>query len=231
MLEKLNRRLRRIRHKLLRWGSAMEIAERRVKHHRRQRDHFAALAKDNPGSDSALRAARKRDRAADYLHKWQKRQTWIRNKIIYLQLVGNKAARAKHKWLQEHPEEFPEAPAGHEWVIFDGKEVPKWMATINQEARDAGYWNGYVFSGRRDPAYSESLCLNMCGAPTCPGRCGGRYSNHSGPPTDRGVEYEGAEDVSDPAGLDRFCREHNKPLIGNGRVLPADTPHFSHEGN
>ena len=71
----------------------------------------------------------------------------------------------------------------------------------------------------------------MCGAPTCSGRCGGRFSNHACPPSGKGVKYEGAEDVTDPAGLDRFCREHNKPLIGNGRVLPADLNHFSHAGN
>lgn len=122
-------------------------------------------------------------------------------------------------------------PAVEGLVEFDGHQLPGWIARINQEARDSGEWKGYVISGVRSPEYSEHLCIIMCGSPTCPGRCGGRYSNHACPPTGKGVEFEGAEDVTDPAGLDAFCRKHNKPLIGNGRVLPADLNHFSHQGN
>lgn len=132
-----------------------------------------------------------------------------------------------HKLRYEHAH----PPVIEGIVSFDGEQLPAWIAQINQEARDAGDWHGTCFSGVRSPAYSEHLCFIMCGAPTCPGRCGGRYSNHACPPSGKGVKYEGAEDVTDPAGLDSFCRKHNKPLIGNGRVLPSDTPHFSHAGN
>lgn len=116
-------------------------------------------------------------------------------------------------------------------VTFDGHQLPAWIAAIDQEARDSGEWHGSVISGVRSPEYSEHLCIIMCGAPTCPGRCGGRNSNHACPPSGKGVKFEGAEDVTDPAGLQAFCKKHNKPLRGNGEVLPMDTPHFSNAGN
>jgi hypothetical protein len=155
-------------------------------------------------------------------------------------LLTHQAPRTKemvvrHKQRLHHFEELrfhhKHPPQIEGIVSFDGEQVPGWIAEINQEARDAGYWHGEVISGVRSPEYSEHLCIIMCGQPTCSGRCGGRFSNHACPPTGKGVKYEGAEDVTDPAGLDRFCREHNKPLIGNGRVLPLDLNHFSHAGN
>jgi len=116
-------------------------------------------------------------------------------------------------------------------VAFDGHEVPAWIVAILSAARHDGIWHGSVISGYRTPAYSESLCYAMCGAPSCPGRCAGRATNHSCPPTYRGVKYEGAVDVTDAPGLRSYCRLHNAPLRGDGEVLPYDTPHFSHEGN
>jgi len=116
-------------------------------------------------------------------------------------------------------------------VTYDGHQLPAWIAEINKRARASGKWKGEVISGVRSPEYSEHLCIIMCGAPTCPGRCGGRFSNHACPPSGKGVKYEGAEDVTDPEGLREYCREHNEPLRGGGEVLPADLNHFSHEGN
>jgi hypothetical protein len=116
-------------------------------------------------------------------------------------------------------------------VTYDGHQLPSWMAEINKEARASGEWKGTVISGVRSPEYSEHLCIIMCGAPTCPGRCGGRFSNHSCPPSGKGVKYEGAEDVTDPEGLRNFCRKHDKPLRGGGEVLPSDPNHFSNAGN
>jgi len=116
-------------------------------------------------------------------------------------------------------------------VTFDGHQLPAWIADINTRARASGMWKGSVISGVRSPEYSEHLCIVMCGAPTCPGRCGGRNSNHACPPSGKGVKYEGAEDVTDPAGLRAFCEAHDEPLIGGGAVLPADLNHFSHLGN
>jgi hypothetical protein len=129
------------------------------------------------------------------------------------------------RYEHEHP------PVIEGLVTFDGHQLPGWIAEIDQKARDSGDWSGSVISGVRSPEYSEHLCIIMCGAPTCPGRCGGRFSNHACPPSGKGVKYEGAEDVTDPAGLQRYCRAHNEPLHGNGEALPADLNHFSHEGN
>lgn len=212
MLAKLNHALRRVRNKVARVALGLETAERRVKHHRRQRDRFRRLAK--------TKAA---DRAAKYLHRWQKRQGWLRDKHVFLQVVLDKRQRRKRKWLKEHPEStFPD----HGLVELDGHQVAAWIAKILVAAREAGYWHGYVISGWRSRSYSRELCENMCGASSCPGRCAGEATNHVGI-----EEPEGATDVSDPAGLQRYCREHGLPLRGNGEVLPADTPHFSRAGN
>lgn len=155
--------------------------------------------------------------------------------LLTHRVEATKAQRQRHKArlphfkaLRYHHKHPPQIEG---LVTFDGHQLPAWIAEINQKARDAGYWHGSVISGVRSPEYSEHLCIIMCGSPTCPGRCGGRNSNHACPPSGKGVKYEGAEDVTDAAGLDRYCQAHNEPLIGNGRVLPADTPHFSHAGN
>lgn len=115
-------------------------------------------------------------------------------------------------------------------VTFDGKPCARWIAEILADARNAGSWKGQVVSGFRTPEYSTSLCMSMCGQPTCPGRCGGAASNHSCPPSHACSPHEGAVDVSDPAGLQAYCRAHNLPLHGNGEMLPSDTPHFSNSG-
>jgi hypothetical protein len=71
----------------------------------------------------------------------------------------------------------------------------------------------------------------MCGATSCPGTCGGRSSNHACPPDATCKEFEGAADVHDPAGFQRYCRAHGNPLRGNGEVLPSDVNHFSRTGH
>jgi len=76
---------------------------------------------------------------------------------------------------------------------YDGVPVAAWLVPYLNYARRNG-WQGRLVSGWRDPAYSESLCYRMCGAPTCAGRCAGRTSNHAG-----SVKPRGALDVSDYA--------------------------------
>jgi hypothetical protein len=61
---------------------------------------------------------------------------------------------------------------------FDGVPVSSELVPYLQWARDDG-WDGLLVSGWRSPAYSESLCYGMCGAPSCAGRCAGRSSRHS----------------------------------------------------
>lgn len=107
-------------------------------------------------------------------------------------------------------------------TTFDGRQVASWIAYWLQKSRDAG-WQGSVNSGWRDPIYSEQLCLAMCGAPSCPGRCAGRSSNHSG-----SVYPAGAVDVSDYYRFAEIQRRIGSPLIN--RLGAQDPVHFSVSG-
>lgn len=70
-------------------------------------------------------------------------------------------------------------PAGQGVTRLDGRRVAKWMKPYLEFARRNG-WQGTLNSGFRDPAHSERLCIEMCGALSCEGRYAGRNSNHSG---------------------------------------------------
>lgn len=155
-------------------------------------------------------------------------KAWWRRRRIYYRRY--RYLKRKIAWLRKNRDPEP-VPSDELLVTFDGKLVPRWMAAqALAPARASGIWRGYVFSGYRSPEYSEQLCYNMCGAPSCPGRCAGRASNHAAPPSGRGYAYEGAVDVTDSAGLQRWCRAHGNPIRGNGEALPSDTPHFSRSG-
>ena len=106
-------------------------------------------------------------------------------------------------------------------VTFDGVRCAAWIAEWLEKSRKAG-WGGRLVSGYRDPAYSESLCYAMCGAPSCPGRCAGRSSNHSG-----SVYPAGAVDVSDYYTFRDLQPKIGSPLVNH---LPADPVHFSASG-
>ena len=112
---------------------------------------------------------------------------------------------------------------GHDPTIFVGAgEVTR--AKHLDWARQNG-WKGTLNSGFRDPAYSEKLCISMCGAPSCPGRCAGRASNHAG-----SSNPAGAVDVSDYVTFGQLMRRcPYSPKIFN--ALGAQDPvHFSASG-
>jgi hypothetical protein len=110
-------------------------------------------------------------------------------------------------------------------VQFDGKSVAAWIQPYLVWARQNG-WKGTLTSGWRDPAYSEHLCLNMCGAPTCAGRCAGRTSNHAG-----SVKPAGAIDVSDYVTFGRLmARCPYTPRLQN-QLGARDPVHFSASGH
>jgi hypothetical protein len=220
MLEKLNKRIRHVKVKLVRWATGLEVAERRIRHHKRQKRKFGDLAKRTSG-ETQRKWRRRRDRANEYLRRWQKRQTWLAGKHAYLQILLNKRLRDKRRWIKNHP--APAVVSGGV-VSIDGKNVAAWIADIAVRCRATGLWNGYIISGWRDPAYSEQLCLNMCGAPSCPGLCGGRSSNHSG-----SAYPAGAIDVTDHLGFEAALRSLGESRLHNS--LPADRPHFSNSGN
>jgi hypothetical protein len=62
-------------------------------------------------------------------------------------------------------------------TTFDGVRVAKAAVPHLKYARDGG-WPGRLVSGWRSAWYSRSLCIAMCGQPTCPGRCAGVNTNH-----------------------------------------------------
>lgn len=109
-------------------------------------------------------------------------------------------------------------------VQFDGHAVAAWIEPHLTWARANG-WKGTIYSGYRTPEHSEEICRQKCGAPTCPGRCAGRTSNHSGR-----IAPAGAVDVSDYVTFGRLmARSPHRPRIRN--ALPTTDPnHFSESG-
>jgi hypothetical protein len=108
---------------------------------------------------------------------------------------------------------------------YDGKKVASWMVPYLKWARANG-WRGYLVSGWRDPVYSEGLCRAMCGAPSCPGRCAGRSSNHSG-----STKPRGAIDVSDYYRFGQLMKKcPYSPRLHNA-LGARDPVHFSASGN
>lgn len=108
---------------------------------------------------------------------------------------------------------------------FDGRPVAKAAIPLLQWARANG-WRGGLVSGWRDPKYSQQLCFNMCGRPSCPGKCAGLASNHVGSTPQRfGI------DVSDYTNFGRIiARCPLSPKIHNA-LGARDPVHFSPSGN
>lgn len=144
-------------------------------------------------------------------HRWRQRQIHLHEAIRHL--------RDKREAKRKAKEEREDAKDG--LVTFDGVVVAAWIGKWLEKSRVHG-WNGTVTSGYRDPAYSEQLCYNMCGAPSCPGLCAGKSSNHSGK-----VYPAGAIDVTDFTNFERIQFEISSPLRND---LPLDPVHFSVSG-
>ena len=100
------------------------------------------------------------------------------------------------------------------------------MDWARHTGHDGVRWQGTLASGWRSPAYSESLCQRMCGAPSCPGRCAGRSSRHS-----QKTVAQGAVDVTDYARFGQLMAHCPiRPAIVN-RLGVRDPVHFSVAGN
>jgi Rv2525c-like, glycoside hydrolase-like domain len=131
-------------------------------------------------------------------------------------------ARARRRKQHKNAERVAAPRAGV--ATFDGKAVAAWMKPYLDWAREQG-WQGTLSSGWRDPAYSESLCMGICHAAKCPGRCAGRSSNHVGR-----VKPSGAIDVTHYEEFGRLMQHcPYSPRIFND--LPADRVHFSATGH
>ena len=107
---------------------------------------------------------------------------------------------------------------------FDGKPCANWLIPYLSWAREHG-WRGGLNSGFRSPVYSERLCFQICGRPSCPGRCAGRSSNHT-----QHVKPNGAVDVSDYVTFARLMQRCPlSPRIFNA-LGARDPVHFSASG-
>ncbi len=117
-------------------------------------------------------------------------------------------------------------PDGDGLAKFEGTVVAAWIVPWLEKAREHG-WKGWLTSGWRDPLYSQQLCYNMCGAPSCPGKCAGLKSNHVGKGNKNGDP--GAVDLTDYYTFGRIMAELNSPL--HNSIGPSDPVHFSASGN
>jgi hypothetical protein len=133
-------------------------------------------------------------------------------------------ARARTRKHNQHKNAKRIAAPRSGVASFDGKPVAAWMKPYLDWARQQG-WQGTLSSGWRDPVYSEHLCMGICHAPKCPGRCAGRSSNHVGR-----VKPAGAMDVTHYEEFGRLMQQcPYEPRIFND--LPADRVHFSATGH
>ena len=122
------------------------------------------------------------------------------------------------------PPATPGGPLPSTVGVFDGKTVASWLIPHLTWARQNG-WQGRLNSGWRSPEASERICFDKCQAPSCPGTCAGRASNHSGD-----VVPRGAIDVSDEARFaELMTRCPHQPRIFND--LPNDRIDFSATGH
>jgi hypothetical protein len=107
---------------------------------------------------------------------------------------------------------------------FDGVPVAKCAIPVLQWCRHHG-WKGRLVSGFRTAKHSEDICISMCGRPSCPGKCAGRSTNHTGNSPARF-----AMDVSDFVNFGHIVAGCPlQPKVHN--ALPRDLVHFSPSGN
>ena len=210
-IAKATSRERLCRSRQRRWR---EEAERQG---RRERNTHLSKAERQKADRAAERAQRK-------LAYWHEQ---LDKAILGRKELAEREARLKRKQHhllkqidQAQPADgasVPDAP----WNPYK-RPIANWIIPWLEKSWAAG-WRGAVNSGWRDPAYSESLCRAMCGAPSCPGRCAGRASNHAG------SNYpNGAVDVSDYWNFGAIQPRIGSPLRN---ALGAQDPvHFSCSG-
>lgn len=170
-----------------------------------------------------------RKRNEHKMHFLKRLGRWLTNKIHRVRNQGKRGVKARkrrenvRKKIEFLKDKKDSNPARSGVGTFDGKQVAAWIIPWLERSRKAG-WRGTVNSGYRSPEYSEQLCRAMCGAPSCPGRCAGRASNHAG------KDYpEGAVDVSDYENFERIQPRIGSPLCN--RLDYRDPVHFSVSGH
>jgi hypothetical protein len=134
-------------------------------------------------------------------------------------------ARRRSAHNREWGEELRRADGHDGVVLYDGVPCAAVLVPVLNWCRTHG-WHGVLVSGWRSPVFSESLCLRMCGAARCPGRCAGRGSNHSGRSKERC-----AADVSEYAQFGRVvARCPREPKLHNA-LGARDPVHYSPSGS
>lgn len=172
------------------------------------------------------------------LKRWIKARNWARARAK--QAKDPKAYRHAQEEYQKHvlalkkhqrEQQAQQHQNQGDIITVDGVPVPGWLGRGLLQARAEGVWKGTLLSGVRTVQHSIDICEAQCHAPSCPGTCAGATTNHTCPPSHTCVPYEGAADVTDPAGFEAWCRANNFPAYGAGYALPNDVNHFSHTGH
>lgn len=222
-----------LRERLHRAVKRLRRIDKDIAYAKRRRDHFDQEARE---WNKRRKAAQKQGRGPNAARAKRKAQRAIR-KEAYWDEVVDELSVSREKWnerrkdikhkLNLRKQAKDEGAAGMQtparsWNPYR-RQVCGWMVPIISRAREDG-WRGVVVSGVRTPAYSEQLCRAMCGAPTCPGRCAGRNSNHNATTCDK---PQGAIDVSDYYTFAACMRKQGEPIKNR---LPIDRVHFSASG-
>lgn len=178
---------------------------------------------------------------ARVMQRWRALKEWARNKA---KIAGRNKNNPERKWWLKRQKGYddkydavrkrflashkdpdppptdgvitPEAP----WNPYR-RPIAAWIVPWLYKSWSAG-WRGAVISGYRSPAYSQQLCYQICGAPSCPGTCAGTSSNHT-----KTGNLQGAIDVSDYYTFAAVQAKIGSPLHC---ALPNDRPHFSASG-
>lgn len=169
-----------------------------------------------------------------YFHRKKRTGAWTRlfqNQLTHPHserfLNRKQQKRGRHRrvehyeWWKHHQQHAADGKLDR----FEGVVCGDGWAQKCEFARKHG-WVGHITSGYRDPAYSESLCYRICGAPSCSGTCAGRSSNHSKP----SVAAGSAIDVSDYYNFGRIMARSDCPGPRVFNALPRDPVHFSITG-
>lgn len=140
-----------------------------------------------------------------------------------LHTAATRRRRQRNRWRLLRARAYVQPGVTH----FDGVPVCKCAVPYLRYARANG-WRGRLVSGWRSTSYTVRLCLNICGRPMCPGRCGGTSSNHVGTACPRF-----AIDVNDYARFGWLMRRMPNPPQGRRiyNALGAQDPvHYSPSG-
>lgn len=201
------------------------MCRRRQRHFRRLVEKLGKRERDKRLSraerQKVARSAKTAQMKLAYWHEQlEKAELGVKEFEARQRRLEKKAKFLKDKIDDARPSAGVSVPIGP-WNPYR-RPIANWIIPWLERSWAAG-WRGVVNSGWRDPAYSESLCRAMCGAPSCPGRCAGRASNHSG-----STYPNGAVDLTDYYTFAAVQRRIGSPL--HNSLGSQDPVHFSNSG-